>query len=188
MSAARVITTNSVDACAAQPSVANEAAKPHLVAEPVIKFEEKPAINQDDLSKFYTGKDRLSLQSFSIQRVRELQEINDTLQRDIQRKEKEVLNSADPLSTLADIEHCRIMIARNTGEILKIYAQNEARLKRIQELESENIRLKEEMIDMRDRFICTHNELDRTKHAMKFFITKEKIEKNNAEILDLNQN
>lgn len=187
MSAARVIMTSNEQQNAEAPA-ANEAHKPNLVSEPVVNFAEKQSFKQDDLSKFYTGQDRLSLQSFNLQRVRELQENNDNLQRDILKKEKEVLNSADPLSILADIEHCRIMIARNTGEILKIYSQNDARLKRIQELEAENVRLKEEIIDMRDQFIQTHEVHARTKHAMEFFIMKEKIEKNAAEIYELNQN
>jgi hypothetical protein len=187
MSQARVV-THIQDVGASQAPVANEPvnqsfAKETLVANPAIEFK----VSGEERSKFYTGQDRLTLQSYNIQRVRELQELNDNLQREIVKKEREVLNASDPLSILADMEHCRIMIARNTGEILKIYLQNEERLNRIAQLEAENVRLKEEIIEMRDKFIHTHDMQLRTKHAVDFFLIKAKIEKNIAELYDLNQ-
>jgi len=189
MSQARVVTQiQDQQVNASQASVVNEPVnqgfvKETLVANPVEEFR----ASGDDRSKFYTGQDRLTLQNYNIQRVRELQELNDNLQREIVKKEKEVLNASDPLSILADVEHCRIMIARNTGEILKIYVQNEERLNRIVQLEAENVRLKEEIIEMRDKFIHTHDMQLRTRHAVDFFLIKAKIEKNIAELYDLNQ-
>lgn len=146
-----------------------------------------PKLTYDNRSDFYTGEDRLTLQISQIQRVRDLQETNDNLQREIRMKEKMLSNSSDPLSVLADMEHCNIMIARNTGEILKIHTQNEARLRRIAELEEQNIRLEKEMVIMQGKFITTHDMQQRTKYAAEFFLTKASMEKNIAELAELNQ-
>src|SRR5580700_2455096 len=93
-----------------------------LIANPASLF------NHDDRAQFYTGQDRMTLQARQIQKVRELQETNDNLQRQIARNEKALVHAEDPLSILAEIEHCNIMIARNAGEILNIHSQNERRL------------------------------------------------------------
>ncbi len=129
----------------------------------------------------------MSLQMSAVKRVRELQESNDNLQRQVARNEKEVLNAEDPLAILAEIEHCKIIIARNTGEIVNIYTNNENRLERIAALEAQNINLQQDMSDMQGKFITCHDMAQRTKFAAEFFLTKTRLEKNIAEINDLSQ-
>ncbi len=138
-------------------------------------------------AQFYHGHDRLELQGTQVQRVRELQEENDHLQRDISAKEREISETADPLAILADIEHRKIIIARNTGEILKIYLKNEERIKRVKNLESHNTRIQNDMMDMQGQFITTKDMEDKTKFASDFFILKSEMERNIQEIDTLNQ-
>jgi hypothetical protein len=152
-----------------------------LVANPVSRL-----FTHDERAEFYTGNERMTLQMRQIQRVRELQESNDNLQRQVAQNEKELLHAEDPLSILAEIEHCNIIIARNTGETLNIYTQNEKRLKRIIELEAENINLEQEMSDTQGKFITCHEMSQRTKFAAEFFLNKAQHEKNLAEIRELN--
>jgi hypothetical protein len=151
-----------------------------LIANPAARL-----FTHDDRAEFYTGSERITLQTKPIQRVRELQEANDNLQRQIARNEKEILHADDPLSILAEIEHCNIMIARNTGEILNVYTQNETRLKRIVELEAQNINLQQEMSDTQSKFITCHEMAQRTKFAAEFFVTKAQFEKNLTELREL---
>lgn len=145
------------------------------------------AFTNGDRAQFYAGHDRLNLQGPSVQRVRDLQEENDHLQREISAKEEELANCTDPLSILADIEHRKIIIARNTGEILKIYLRNEERMKRIKELESHNSRIQNEMMEMQSHFISTKDMDEKTKFASEFFILKSEIERNLGEITNLSQ-
>ncbi len=152
-----------------------------LIANPVTRL-----FNHDDRAEFYTGCERMTLQTGQIQKVRELQESNDNLQRQVTRNEKELLHAEDPLAILAEIEHCNITIARNTGEILNIYTQNEKRLKRIMELEAQNINLQQEMSDTQGKFITCHDMSQRTRFAAEFFVNKAQYEKNLAEIRELN--
>ncbi len=140
-----------------------------------------------DRAQFYAGHDRLNLQGPSVQRVRELQEENDHLQREISAKEEEVVDCCDPLVILADIEHRKIIIARNTGEILKIYLKNEERIKRINELETRNVHIQNEMMEMQGRFISTKDLDEKTKFASEFFVMKSEIECNLDEIKELNK-
>jgi len=145
------------------------------------------SFSNGDRAQFYAGHDRLNLQGASVERVRELQEENDHLQREISAKEEELVNCTDPLSILADIEHRKIIIARNTGEILKIYLRNEERIKRINELEAHNSRIQNEMMEMQGRFISTKDMDEKTKFASEFFILKSEIERNLGEITNLSQ-
>lgn len=140
-----------------------------------------------DRAQFYAGQERLTLQGQSVQRVRELQEENDHLQREIAAKEAELHSCGDPLTILADIEHRKIMIARNTGEILKIYLKNEERMKRIQELEDHNAKIQNQMMEMQGRFIATKNMEEKTKFASEFFVLKSERERNLQEISNLDQ-
>lgn len=139
-------------------------------------------------AQFYTGTERLDLQGSQVQRVRELQEENDHLQREIATKEMQIVDSADPLAILADIEHRKIIVARNTGEILKIYLKNEERIKRVKELEAQNHRIQSQMMEMQGQFISTKDMEEKTKFASEFFIMKSEIEKNLQEINELNKN
>ncbi|HSX03944.1 MAG TPA: hypothetical protein VLG76_04365 [Rhabdochlamydiaceae bacterium] len=148
----------------------------------------KTIFNADDRAKFYTGRDRLDLQAAQVQRVRELQEENDHLQREINARELELLESKDPLIILADIEHRRTIIARNTGEILNIYTRNEERLKKMGQLEAENNKIKEEMRSMQNRFINTNNMDEKTKFASDYFILRSNVERNAQELKELSKN
>jgi hypothetical protein len=165
----------------AADAVHNKEGHHTLIANPVTRL-----FNHEDRAEFYTCNERMTLQTRQIQRVRELQESNDNLQRQVTQNEKELLHAEDALAILAEIEHCNIMIARNTGEILNIYNQNEKRLKRIQELEAQNINLQQEMSDTQGKFITCHEMSQRTNFAAEFFITKAQYEKNVAEIRELN--
>lgn len=153
----------------------------------IAQVNDKKNFSNMDRAQFYAGHDRLDLQGPSVQRVRELQEENDHLQREISAKENEVAECTDPLALLADIEHRKIIIARNTGEILKIYLRNEERIKRIQELESHNARIQKEMMDMQGKFIWTKDMEEKTKFASEFFVLKSEIENNLKEINELNK-
>lgn len=139
-------------------------------------------------AQFYTGSERLNLQGTQVQRIRELQEENDHLQREIATKEMQITDASDPLAILADIEHRKIIVARNTGEILKIYLKNEERIKRINELENENVRVQAEMMKIQGQFVSTKDMEEKTKIASEFFIMKSEIERNMQEINELNKN
>ncbi len=138
-------------------------------------------------AQFYAGNDRLNLQGSSVQRVRELEEENDHLQREITSKGEELIDCTDPLVSLAEIEHKKIIVARNTGEILEIYLRNEDRLKRIQDLQSHNILIQGNMMDMQGRFIETKDMNEKTKFASEFFVLKSELERNLHEIADLSK-
>lgn len=139
----------------------------------------------DERAKFYTGYERLDLQNAAVQRVRELQEENDNLQREILSKEKEIIDSPDPLVIVADIEHRQTMIARNTGEVLKIYRINEERLNTIRMLEEQNNKLNTEIISAQGKFIAINDMQQRTQIASEFFILKAHLEKNLQELSEL---
>ena len=145
------------------------------------------SFSNNERAQFYAGHDRLDLQSPMVQRVRDLQEENDHLVREISTKEKELLESTDPLAILADIEHRKIIIARNTGEILKIYLRNEERINRLKELEKNNSRIQSDMMEMQGRFISTKDMEEKTKFASEFFLLKSEIERNLEEIKDLSK-
>jgi len=144
-------------------------------------------LSSEDRASFYAGHERIALQGNSVQRVRELQEENDHLQREISAKEEQISECTDPLAILAEVEHRKVIIARNTGEILKIYTRNEERIKRIKELESHNARIQNELSEMQGRFISTKDLEEKTKFASEFFILKSEIERNLNEINILNQ-
>lgn len=148
----------------------------------------KTIFSHDDRAKFYTGHERLDLQASQVQRVRELQEENDHLQREINARESELHETKDPLVILADIEHRKTIIARNTGEILNIYTRNEERLKKMGELEAQNDRIRNEMKSKQGRFINTLSMDEKTQFASDFFILRSTIEKNLQEIKDLSKN
>ncbi len=147
----------------------------------------KEIAENEPRAQFYTGHERLNLQGSQVQRVRELQEENDHLQREIISKEREIVSCTDPLAILADVEHRKIIISRNTGEILKIYQKNEERLKRINELEAHNGRIQCELMSMQGKFISTNDMEERTDCASKFFLLKSTIERNLSEIEELNK-
>lgn len=148
----------------------------------------KPILSHDERAKFYTGKERLDLQASQVQRIRELQEENDHLQREINARENELHDAKDPLVVIADIEHRKTIIARNTGEVLNIYTRNEERLKKIKELEAQNVKIKEDMKSMQGNFADTKNMDEKTKYASDYFIFRSTVEKNIQEIKELSKN
>src|SRR5579885_2030573 len=82
-------------------------------------------MSQQERLLFYSGQESSSLTSGSMRRVRDLQCANDELQRKIATLRHECSLSEDPLKIMNDIEYCNATIARNTGEILNIFNQNE---------------------------------------------------------------
>lgn len=153
----------------------------------ILAHHAKHFFTREERSNFYAGQDRLTLQSGNLDRVRELQEANDGLQRQVATCEKDLKNTTDPLALLAEIEHCYIMIARNTGEILNVYSMNEARLRRIAELEAQNLELHQNMSDSQGQFISTRDMTMRTQHAAEFFLNKATYERNIEELRSLSQ-
>lgn len=123
----------------------------------------------------------------NMQRIQELQQHNEQLHREILKIERDIHHVADPLTLLAEKERCGLLMARNSGEIAKIHAENEERLRRISELENRNKRLVTEKNAQRDSFIDIRDPHERAKHASSFFLTQSHIEKNASEIFDLNQ-
>ncbi len=123
----------------------------------------------------------------NMKKIQELQASNDELHRQIAQMEKDINHSADPLTLIAEKERCMILIARNSGEIAKIHAENEERLRRISELEGKNKRLVVEKSTQRDCFMDIRDPHERAKHASNFFLTQSKLEKNADEIFELNQ-
>lgn len=123
----------------------------------------------------------------NMRKIQELQAANDELHRQIVQMEKDINHSADPLTLIAEKERCMILIARNSGEVAKIHAENEERLRRIAELESKNKRLAVEKVSQRDSFMEIRDPHERAKHASNFFLTQSKLEKNADEIFELNQ-
>jgi hypothetical protein len=123
----------------------------------------------------------------NMRKIQELQAANDELHRQIVQMEKDINHSADPLTLIAEKERCMILIARNSGEVAKIHAENEERLRRITELEGKNKRLAVEKVSQRDSFMEIRDPHERAKHASNFFLTQSKLEKNADEIFELNQ-
>lgn len=120
-------------------------------------------------------------------RIQELQDINEKLHRQILQIEKDIHNSSDALSLLAEKERCVILIARNSGEIAKIHVENEERLRRISELEVRNKRLAVDKVAQRESFGDIRDPQQRIKHASDYFLTQSRMEKNADEIFELNQ-
>ena len=176
-----------VQAPAVAPTIIEKIAPAPMVQENISK-QMKTMFSHDDRAKFYTGHERLDLQASQVQRVRELQEENDHLQREINAREAELHETKDPLIILADIEHRKTIIARNTGEVLNIYTRNEERLKKMNELEAHNDRIKNEMKSKQGRFVNTLSMDEKTQIASDFFILRSTIEKNLQEIKDLSKN
>ena len=123
----------------------------------------------------------------NMRKIQELQSANDDLHRQIVQMEKDMNQSSDALTLIADKERCTILIARNSGEIAKIHTENEERLRRIAELEGRNKRLAVEKLSERDNFTDIRDPHERAKHASNFFLTQSRLEKNADEIFELNQ-
>lgn len=147
---------------------------------------EKPQLNFSERSRFYTCIDRKTLRDASIRRVRELEDLNDMLQREIVQFEEELSQAPSDVPTLlAMIEHKKAMIARNTGEVLKIFIQEEERAQRIAELEAHNKRLEKEIAEKQSQWERTHDHEARIRISSVLLLNREKINYNLAELVDL---
>lgn len=163
-----------------------------LISAPVIasitevKVDKPQIINsKQDLNnrfEFYVGNERMSLRNEDLQRIRELQDTNDQLQRQVATQKQELLHVADSLKLSAEIEQSICMIARNAGEVLSIYSNNEARLRRISTLEDKNINLQQDMSDILGKVAVCHEMYQKTQFAKEYFLKKAEYDRNTAEI------
>lgn len=133
-------------------------------------------------AEFYSGQDRMLLNKQELDRIYELEKANDSLQRSIFQKEHTVKNVSDPFVALADIEHAKMMIARNNGEILKIFDITAVRLQRIAELEKENLEMHLENNERQALWTTLHDMHERSQIASGIFLNKDLIERNELEI------
>ena len=132
--------------------------------------------------EFYVGKERMTLRNEDLQRIRELQDANDQLQRQVNMQKQELFQVADSLKLSAEIEQSMCMIARNAGEVLSIYADNESRLRRISGLEDKNINLQQDMSDVLGKVATCHEIQQKTQFAKEYFLKKSEYDRNTAEI------
>lgn len=132
--------------------------------------------------EFYVGKERMTLRNEDLQRIRELQDANDQLQRQVATQKQELFQVADSLKLSAEIEQSMCMIARNAGEVLSIYSDNESRLRRISALENKNINLQQDMSDVLGKVATCHEMHQKTQFAKEYFLKKAEYDRNTAEI------
>ncbi len=130
----------------------------------------------------YVGKEKMTLRSDDLQRIRELQDANDQLKRQVASQKKELFQASDSLKLSAEIEQTMCIIARNAGEILSIYSDNESRLRRISELEERNIHLQEEMSDVLGKIAICFDMHQKTKFSKGYFLKKAEHDRNTTEI------
>jgi hypothetical protein len=139
-----------------------------------------------EMSMYYSGENRSMLTEREIARVRELEARNDELQREIIRNELVLKqNPKESIALLAVIEHHIMMIAANTGEVLKIFIENKERSERAKDLESQNIKLLEDIGRYEAAFAIDHNMQTRTKLACDLSRSKSRHENNVREIKTL---
>lgn len=151
-----------------------------------VKIDKPQPVNskQDSNNRFefYVGKERMTLRNEDLQRIRELQDANDQLQRQVAMQKQELFQVADSLKLSAEIEQSMCMIARNAGEVLSIYSDNESRLCRISALENKNINLQQDMSDVLGRVATCHEMHQKTQFAKEYFLKKAEYDRNTAEI------
>lgn len=149
-----------------------------------VKIEKTATAKQHANNRFdlYSGKEKMTLRSDDLQRIRELQDANDQLKRQVSSQKKELFQAADSLKLSAEIEQTMCIIARNSGEILSIYSDNESRLRRISELEERNIHLQEDMSDVLGKIATCYDMHQKTKLSKGYFLKKAEHDRNAAEI------
>ncbi|HEV3270283.1 MAG TPA: hypothetical protein VGZ69_06525 [Candidatus Rhabdochlamydia sp.] len=159
---------------------------PVIASIPEVKIDKAQTVSsKQDLNsrfEFYVGKERMSLRNEDLQRIRELQDANDQLQRQVAIQKQELFQVADSLKLSAEIEQSMCMIARNAGEVLSIYSDNESRLRRISALEDKNINLQQDMSDVLGRVATCHEMQQKTQFAKEYFLKKAEYDRNTAEI------
>ncbi|MDR2539688.1 MAG: hypothetical protein LBC45_03690 [Chlamydiales bacterium] len=141
-----------------------------------------PKQDMNSRFEFYVGKERMTLRNEDLQRIRELQDANDQLQRQVVMQKQELFQVADSLKLSAEIEQSMCMIARNAGEVLSIYANNESRLRRISSLENKNINLQQDMSDVLGKVTICHEIHQKTQFAKEYFLKKAEYDRNIEEI------
>jgi hypothetical protein len=147
----------------------------------------KTLFSSQQRAQFYSGEDRVMLSSDQLERLYELEKHNDQLQREIFHKEHSLKSVQDPLAFLADIEHAKLMISRNTGEVLKIFDTASFRIQRIAELESQNTAMHTENLDKQTHWTSIQDMEERTHVASRVFLNKDMITRNETEIAMLRQ-
>lgn len=130
----------------------------------------------------YVSKEKMTLRDNDLQKIRQLQDANDQLQRQVALQKKELLQAADSLKLSSEIEQSMYIIARNAGEVLSIYSDNELRLHRISELEDKNINLQQDMSDALGKTAACYDMDQKTKFAKEYFLKKAEYDRNTAEI------
>ena len=147
----------------------------------------KTIFTSDLRAQFYSCTDRTMLPSDQLHRIYELEKLNDQLHRIIFHKENSINTTKDPLMVLADIEHAKMTIARNAGEILKFFDLTALRVNRIAELEKENEIMHQENQERQAIWTTLHDMKERSQIAGELFLNKDLIAKNEAEIIELRQ-
>jgi len=143
----------------------------------------KTIFSSDLRAQFYSCADRTMLPSDQLNRIYELERVNDQLQRDILHKEHSINTLQDPFHVLAaEIEHAKMTIARNTGEILKIFDFSSLRIERIAKLERENQVMHQENQEKQVIWASLHDIKERSQIAAKIFLNKDIMAKNDAEL------
>lgn len=146
----------------------------------------KPYMSYAERSRFYTCQDRKTLPESAIRRIRELEELNDGLQREIALHEDELKNApSDAPFILATIEHKKAMIARNTGEVVKIFISDEERIMRVAELEANIRRLEKEIVEQQQMWNRVHDQESRIRISSVLLLNREKISRHLVELADL---
>ncbi len=136
--------------------------------------------------KFFSGEETNSSLPLSAQRrVRELQTGNKELQRQIAHLKHECSLSSDPLHIMNEIENANSTVAKNAGEILNIFTQNEKRLARIAELEKQNINLQQEITDNMAAFASISEQDKKSGFASGYYSARSTYENNLATLHQL---
>lgn len=172
----KVATTNQSEQKISHIDEAEKTVHPHVTqAQPISPTHH---ITHHEKAKFYSGEESVSLPSSALKRVRDLQAANDELQRHIAALRHDCSLSQDPLKIMNDIGYAQATVARNTGEIMNIFLQNEKRLAQIAELEKHNINLQQEITDTMSAF-GVHNEQEKKIHcATGYFSAKTNLDHN----------
>src|SRR5579872_3329705 len=111
MHATRSAKAQEIDSCQQAPVDSSVEGQLNLTinTESLVMKSENVLFSNNERIHFYNGQDRSTYQISNIQKVRELQEANDNLQRKVMQLQKDLRDSSDPLALLAEIEHCNIM-------------------------------------------------------------------------------
>lgn len=157
----------------------------HVIEAHAVPNHAQHHVSHQDKVRFFSGEETTStLPLSSMRRVRELQTANKEIQRQIEHLRHECSLSSEPLRILNEIEHANSTVAKNTGEILNIFTQNEKRLARIADLEQQNINLQQEITDTMSSFSANSEQDKKTEFASGYFKAKSTYDNN---IVMLNQ-